>query len=219
MASPRAQGLFEGAIGESGGLFEPLQLAPNYLLANAEKDGEQYAASLGTTAVQQLRRLPASAFLGGASGQLHPNRDGTWTSTLGWTGRPDGRTVSFSDCTQGDIAFDEKTGRRIAYDVTDTSFDSHGTKLAGRLVMPAGSSKVPVVILVHGSEHDSALKFYALQRLFPAQGIGAFVYDKRGTGASGGVYTQDFDTLADDLVVATKEARRLAGARAGRVGF
>ena len=29
MASPPAKGLFQRAIGESGGLFEPLQLAPN----------------------------------------------------------------------------------------------------------------------------------------------------------------------------------------------
>src|SRR5271156_6791489 len=47
MASPRAAGQFQRAIGESGGLFEPLQLAPNYLLANAERDGEKYAATLG----------------------------------------------------------------------------------------------------------------------------------------------------------------------------
>jgi pimeloyl-ACP methyl ester carboxylesterase len=155
----------------------------------------------------------------GETGQLHPNKDGTWTSTLGWTGKPDGKTVAFSDCAQGDIALDEQSGHRIAFDISDTIFDSRGIKLAGRLVMPPGSGKVPVVILVHGSEHESALNFYALQRMFPAQGIGAFVYDKRGTGASGGVYTQDFDTLADDLVVATQEARRLAGARAGRVGY
>src|ERR1700688_4616667 len=32
MSSPRAKGLFQRAIGESGGLFEPLQLAPGYLL-------------------------------------------------------------------------------------------------------------------------------------------------------------------------------------------
>ncbi|HSM97335.1 MAG TPA: hypothetical protein VLT91_14930, partial [Rhizomicrobium sp.] len=69
------------------------------------------------------------------------------------------------------------------------------------------------------SEHDSALDFYALQRMFPAQGIGAFVFDKRGTGASGGKYTQDFSVLADDDVAALHEARRLAGTRAGRVGF
>jgi uncharacterized protein len=155
----------------------------------------------------------------GETGQLHPNKDGSWTSTYGWTDRPDGKAVTFSDCTQGDIGFGKNSGHRIAFDVSDTTFDSHGTKLVGRLVMPKGDGKVPVVILIHGSEHDSARDFYALQRMFPAQGIGAFVYDKRGTGASGGSYTQDFDTLADDAVVAMKEARRLAGARAGRVGY
>ena len=46
MASPLAKGLFQRAVGESGGLFEPLQLAPKFLLANAERDGDKYAASL-----------------------------------------------------------------------------------------------------------------------------------------------------------------------------
>src|SRR5262249_20662161 len=32
-------------------------------------------------------------------------------------------------------------------------------------------------------------------------------------------YTQDFNVLANDAVAATREVRRLAGARAGRVGF
>jgi streptogramin lyase len=67
----------------------------------------------------------------GETGQLHPNTDGTWASTFGWTGRPDGKTVSFSDCAKGDIAFDKASGHRIAFDVSDTTFDSHGTKLAG----------------------------------------------------------------------------------------
>ncbi len=49
--------------------------------------------------------------------------------------------------------------------------------------------------------------------------MGAFVYDKRGTGASGGKYTQDFNLLANDAVAAMREARRLAGARAGRIGY
>jgi len=74
MASPRAKGLFQRAIGESGGLFEPLQLAPNYLLANAERDGEKYATSLGAASIEDLRRLPASRLLGGdnAGGITHP---------------------------------------------------------------------------------------------------------------------------------------------------
>ena len=72
MASPLAKGLFQRAIGESGGLFEPLQLAPKYLLANAERDGEKYAVSLGAASVQELRRLPASLLSGNAGGISHP---------------------------------------------------------------------------------------------------------------------------------------------------
>jgi uncharacterized protein len=155
----------------------------------------------------------------GETGQLHPQKDGTWTSTYGWTDRPDGKTVSFSDCAKGDIVFGKDSGHKIAFDVSNTTFESNGVKLAGRLVMPKGDGKVPVVVLIHGSEHDSALDFYALQRMFPAQGIGAFVFDKRGTGVSGGTYTQDFSVLADDDVAAMREARKLAGARAGRVGY
>jgi para-nitrobenzyl esterase len=73
MASPQAKGLFQRAIGESGGIFEPLQLAPNYLLANAESDGEKYATSLGVTSIQELRRLPVATLLGGKAGNVsHP---------------------------------------------------------------------------------------------------------------------------------------------------
>jgi para-nitrobenzyl esterase len=65
MVSPRSVGLFQRAIGESGGVFEPTQLAPGYLLARAELDGKQYAASLGATSLAELRRLPAAKLLEG----------------------------------------------------------------------------------------------------------------------------------------------------------
>jgi para-nitrobenzyl esterase len=72
MASPLAKGLFQRAIGESGGLFEPFQLAPKYLLANAEGDGEKYAVSLGASSLKELRRLPADRLTGNAGGIVHP---------------------------------------------------------------------------------------------------------------------------------------------------
>jgi para-nitrobenzyl esterase len=73
MASPLAKGLFQRAIGQSGGVFEPLQLAPNYLRANAEREGEAYAASLGVHSVAELRALPASELLKGKAGEIsHP---------------------------------------------------------------------------------------------------------------------------------------------------
>src|SRR5262245_16148277 len=155
----------------------------------------------------------------GTTGLLRKSTKGDWTSTYGWTDRPDGKSVSFSDCRAGQIDFDGTPGRRITFGVVDTKFQSHDVTLAGRLVMPEGEGKVPIVILLHGAEHDSALTSYSLQRMLPAQGLGAFVYDKRGTGSSGGTYSQDFNLLADDAVAAMREARRLAGALAGRVGY
>lgn len=77
------------------------------------------------------------------------------------------------------------SGKRIPLQVTNVTFQGAGVRLAGRLVMPKGTARVPIVVLVHGSEHASALDDYSLQRQFPADGIGVFVYDKRRTGKSG----------------------------------
>ena len=154
----------------------------------------------------------------GTTGELSESGDGCWDSTLGWTDRPDGKRVSF-DCDAGTITFDGTPGRRIDFDVTETRFDGAGVELVGRLLLPRGDGPVPIVILVHGAENTSALDFYAHQRMFPSEGVGAFVYDKRGTGASGGRYSHDYVLLANDAIAAMREARRLAGARTGRVGY
>jgi len=155
----------------------------------------------------------------GTTGALHKTATGVWTSTSGWSDRGDGKSVSFSECGKGSIEFDGVRGKRIDFSVREATIHSHGTALAGRLVMPSGSSKVPVVVFVHGSEQSSALDFHQLQRLLPAYGVGAFIYDKRGTGRSAGTYTQDFSVLADDAVAAMREARRLAGSRLTRIGY
>lgn len=155
----------------------------------------------------------------GTTGALSEKTDRLWTSTLGWTGRPDGKTVRWSECAAGRITFDGMEGRRLTFDVTDTTFTSHGTTLVGRLILPKGTAAVPIVVLLHGAEHDSAREFDPLQRLLPAEGVGTFVFDKRGTGASGGTYSQDFSLLADDGVSAMHQAKHLAGPRAGRVGY
>lgn len=155
----------------------------------------------------------------GTSGALTRTAGDDWTSTAGWTERPDGKVVHFGDCNTGVINFAGTTGHRIDLVVRETSIDRAGVKLAGRLVLPKGDTPVPVVVLIHGSESFSALDFWSLQRILPAAGIGVFVYDKRGTGASTGTFTMDFSVLADDAVAAMQAARRLAGERAGRVGY
>lgn len=154
----------------------------------------------------------------GSTGALH-EANGQWSSTLGWTGRADGHSVSFGGCADGNIEFDGVAGKAIPLTTVETRFNSGDLQLAGRLVMPAGKGTVPLVILVHGSEDSSARQFFSLQRQLPAAGVGAFVYDKRGTGDSQGIYTHDYHLLAADAAAAIAEARRRAGPRAGRVGM
>jgi len=181
----------------------------SYLMA----DGT--SLDIGPGASGQLRwRRPD-----GRTGALTPQRKGRWTSTLGWTNRPDGHHVAFSDCKRGRIRFDDVTGVREPLIQIDTRFQGSGVSLAGRLTLPPGAARVPIVVLIHGAEHSSALENYALQRQFASAGIGVFAYDKRGTGASGGRYSQNYLSLATDAVLAMREARRLAGERAGRVGY
>jgi len=155
----------------------------------------------------------------GRTGALTSEGKGRWTSTLGWTARPDGHRVTISDCKRGEIRFDDLAGRRIPLIQIDTRFQGSGVTLAGRLTLPPGEARVPIVVLIHGAERSSALDEYTLQREFASAGIGVFAYDKRGTGASEGRYTQNYLMLATDAVHAAREARRLAGARAGRLGY
>ncbi len=155
----------------------------------------------------------------GAFGRLTEQADGEWVSTLGLTDRSDGVKVAFGDCSGGRIRFAGMDGERLRLLVKDTTFKSNGETLFGRLILPEGDAEVPIVVQVHGSEKYAHSVFNHRQRLYPAAGVGVFVYDKRGTGHSSGRYTQNFDLLSDDAAKALMEARRLAGNRASRVGF
>lgn len=157
--------------------------------------------------------------LDGRSGRLSRGLDGAFVNTVGWTVRRDGLSVAFGGCGEGRIRFDGHDGRRLDFLVTETTFAGNGVELRGRLVLPRGRERVPIVVEVHGSEDTSAVLHYHTQHLYPAHGVGVFVYDKRGTGGSTGTYTQDFHLLADDARAALAEARRLAGPRAAKVGF
>jgi pimeloyl-ACP methyl ester carboxylesterase len=155
----------------------------------------------------------------GRTGKVKQDAAGTWSGTVGWSDTTDSTPVSLGTCESPKLAFEGHAGTKLSFRAIDTRFEGNGETLAGRLVLPPGDGPVPIAVMVHGSERYSARTFNAFQRIFPAQGIGVFVYDKRGTGDSTGRYSQDFHLLADDAAAALKEARRLAGPRAGRVGY
>jgi para-nitrobenzyl esterase len=63
VASPLAKGLFQRAIGESGGLFEPLDLSSGFSLKGAEDNGRAFAQRQGAATLAQLRAKSASELL------------------------------------------------------------------------------------------------------------------------------------------------------------
>ena len=137
----------------------------------------------------------------------------------------DGRKGALSDadalvrCVDGAISVRNAEGwtpvERMPMRLTPTRFKSGKLTLAGMLVEPVTAQKPPLVVFVHGSEKTPAVgSLYSY--ILAAQGVSTFVFDKRGTGNSEGAYTQNFQWLADDVVAASKEAKRLAAGRYSR---
>ncbi|WP_423601990.1 alpha/beta hydrolase family protein [Sphingomonas sp. MS122] len=111
--------------------------------------------------------------------------------------------------------------KRIPVRLTPTKFKSGDLTLNGMLIEPPATAgaKPPLVVTVHGSERTPAVKYAQYPWILAAQGISAFVYDKRGTGESQGSYNQNFHALGADAAAASKEAKRLAAGRYSRFGL
>ena len=134
----------------------------------------------------------------------------------GYTEQPDPAVV----CRPGAVAVGADTWPKLATLDTDTRFASHGVQLAGRLMLPPGAGKdTPLVVIAHGSEATGWIDRARDPYQMVGRGVAVFVYDKRGTGMSGGEYTQNLPLLADDLVAASSEAKRLAAGHFGRFGL
>lgn len=61
--SPLAEGLFRYAIGESGGLFEPMQLAGNLTAKGAQQSGVAFMRRAGASSLAALRNISAKALM------------------------------------------------------------------------------------------------------------------------------------------------------------
>ena len=109
---------------------------------------------------------------------------------------------------------------KVALAESNTRFESGGIMLAGRLMEAPGAGKdTPLVVFAHGSEGSGWIDRARDPYQMVGRGVSVFVYDKRGTGLSEGEYTQNFPRLADDLVAASREAKRLAQGRYSRFGL
>lgn len=130
-------------------------------------------------------------------------------------------TETIVECGDGVVRIEKsKVLKQRPIQTTNTQFESGGVTLAGQLLEPseAGPS-TPLIVLAHGSEELGWIEAVSYPYQLVGRGVSVFVYDKRGTGKSAGNYSQNFPKLADDLVAASSEAKRLAGKRFGRFGL
>ncbi len=96
-------------------------------------------------------------------------------------------------------------------DAKESSFQEHfvefhngDVKLAGSLLVHEGVSSCPAVVFVHGAGRNTRKQHRELGKHFASNGIAALIYDKRGTGESGGVYEshEPYKNLVDDALAA-----------------
>jgi dienelactone hydrolase len=110
----------------------------------------------------------------------------------------------------------------------EIAFESAGALLQGTLLLPPGQGPHPAVVVVHGSPR-LARDFYAVWGVpLARRGLAVFVYDKRGTGASGGTVPDDNGTpeylrqLGDDAaraVAAVAADKAVDPRRVGLLGL
>ncbi len=94
----------------------------------------------------------------------------------------------------------------------DFCFTSHGTILSGSCWLPFSARPYPLILMVHpANQPERSCSYYNhFIRQLPMRGIGFSVFDRRGSGSSGGNFdTADFSLFADDVVAAVDSIRKM----------
>jgi pimeloyl-ACP methyl ester carboxylesterase len=86
-------------------------------------------------------------------------------------------------------------------------FESGSSKLSGTLYLARGRKPQSALVVTHAAAaplRDLPL-YRHLKEMLPALGIAVFIYDRRGSGKSGGdLQSSDYTLLADDAIAAVR---------------
>lgn len=149
--------------------------------------------------------------------------EGRWRGGRGQDVERRDAALNDTACAAGRVDLTHGGGRiawtRTAIGERKVRFTANGEAFAGKLVANTAQPTTAMVVLLHGGEKRSAIASNPLQYFLPSKGIAVFVFDKRGTGDSGGDYTQDFALLARDANAALSTARRELAQTGVRTGF
>lgn len=103
----------------------------------------------------------------------------------------------------------------------DSDFFSEGTRCAGRLYLPEGVHKPPVVIMAHGFAAQCDFGLPAFAERFTGQGLAVYMFDYRNFGASGGEPRNLVNPgrQVQDWKAALAHVRRLAGLNTEKIAL
>jgi uncharacterized protein len=107
-------------------------------------------------------------------------------------------------------------------DAQERTFQNAGVTLSGTLYVPKVEGRIPAVIVFHAASsptRDNPL-YVHLTEMLPPLAIAVFVFDRRGSGKSGGtIENTDYTTLADDGIGAQRMLAQDARIDPRRIGF
>lgn len=109
---------------------------------------------------------------------------------------------------EGSFAYARAKSAAAPFGERDITFTNSGVTLAGSLLVPPGSTRVPAVVFLHGSGPEGrwASRFLASQ--LATHGIAALIFDKRGVGQSQGDWRRATpEDLAGDAEAAVARLR------------
>jgi pimeloyl-ACP methyl ester carboxylesterase len=104
----------------------------------------------------------------------------------------------------------------------EKSFENGASKLSGTLYLARGRKPQSAIVVTHAAAAPSRdLPLYQhLKQMLPTLGIAVFIYDRRGSGKSGGdLKTSDYALLADDAIAAVRMLKADSRIDAQRVGI
>ena len=110
--------------------------------------------------------------------------------------------------------------KKIKFREQTITFKSGDIQLFGKLTLPMnGKTPFKTVVYVHGSGNEGSVDRDWFPHVLAANGIAAFVFDKRGTGCSEGKYMQHFGVLSDDVVAALRWLKTRPEVDSNRIGL
>jgi alpha/beta superfamily hydrolase len=121
-------------------------------------------------------------------------------------------------------ARDNETGVSYPFEEHPVEFYNQSVKLAGSMLLPRSEVPRPAVVFVHGAGPQTRESYRETGKYFASQGIAALIYDKRGTGRSGGAYEsyEPYENLVNDALSAVaflKQRREIAASQIGIWGL